>query len=149
MFCISFVLMKMKSHFNFAFAFNERSLQRLSEKYSHILLFAIIFISYCFLCLFRNKPRGINLILLFSVKIDSLYTLYSAHTLGTFINKTLAVAFFFPRNLKLLIFFNTVMKYCRHFGDKVEFENPSWTICVQRIFTTNDEHAQLCYVSHS
>ena len=27
--------MKMKSHFNFIFAFNERSLQRLSEKNTH------------------------------------------------------------------------------------------------------------------
>ena len=36
MFSVSFVLMKMKPRFNFAFAFDERSLQRLSMKNTHI-----------------------------------------------------------------------------------------------------------------
>ena len=60
MFCVSFVLMKIKSQFNFKFAFNEHSLKRLSLKNTHILVFAVI--SYCFkyLCLFSVKDCQIN-----------------------------------------------------------------------------------------
>ena len=56
--------MKMKSRFNFAFAFNERSLQTLSEseKYSDILLFAVMFCCCKYLCLFRQPrlPQSLN-----------------------------------------------------------------------------------------
>ena len=45
MFCFRF-----KSNFNFAFAFDERSLQRLSVKNTHILLFAAISNCCKYLC---------------------------------------------------------------------------------------------------
>ena len=47
MFCVSFVLMKIKSHLNLAFASDERSLQRIlvknTQTFQHLSLYPIVF----------------------------------------------------------------------------------------------------------
>ena len=73
-------------------------------------------------------------------------THYRVPHFGHHDQQNLSSGFLLPQKLEIIDFFlNTVVKYCRHFGDKVEFENPSWTICVLSLFTTNDEYAHLCY----
>ena len=58
-------------------------------------------------------------------------------------NKTLAVAFFFPRNFKSLIFFlNTVGDVLLTFTDtnNLDLETLSWAIRERSLFGTNVEH---------
>ena len=52
MLCVSFVLVKKKSHFNFAFALDERSLQRLSVKTTYTFYFLLLYPIVVSVCLF-------------------------------------------------------------------------------------------------
>ena len=60
MFNVSFVLMKTKSHFNFIFAFGERSLQRLLVENTHTLYSLPLYpiaVRICFLFSVKNKLK--------------------------------------------------------------------------------------------